>query len=83
MTSTLTPSEELKMRQHCAEAWSRTWAKAPELTPEQAFTEGCLLGLKSGILAGREIRLKADRRLQWLLLLELVLWAAGTWVMGR
>ena len=79
----MTPAEELEMRQHCAEAWSRTWAKAPELTPKQAFTEGCLLGLKGGILAGRKIRLKADRRLQWLLLLHLVLLAAGTWAMGR
>jgi hypothetical protein len=63
-TPTPTPTEELEIRQHCANVWSLTWANATELTPEQAFTEGHLLAFWCGVVAGREIQLKAKRQIQ-------------------
>lgn len=83
MTLTPTPTEELEMRQHGAKIWSLTWANATELTPEQAFTEGYLLAFWVGVVALRKAQLEAEQRIQRLLLLQLGIWAAITWVMAR
>ena len=87
MTPTPTPTEELKIRQSSASAWSKTLANDTELTPEQAFAEGYLLAFWSGVLVAREIRLKADRRIQRLEtalhLGYLVMLAATMWVVVR
>ena len=84
MTPTPTPTEELEIRQHAAKVWSLTWANAAPLKPEQAYTEGYLLAFCCGVMACREIKLKADRRVRRLEtalhLGYLVMLAATVWV---
>lgn len=86
-TPTPTPTEELEIRQYAAKFWSRTWANTADLTPEQTFTEGYLLGCWIGVVTFRKQRLEAEQRIQRLqtamLLLQLGMWAAVTWVMAR
>jgi hypothetical protein len=83
---TPTPTEELEMRQLCANVWSVSWANATDLTPEQSFTEGYLLAFWGGILAMRQVKLEARQRTQQLVaalpLLNLGMWAAVTWAMA-
>lgn len=64
----ITPTEELELRQASAEAWRATWGQAPPktLTPEQAFTEGHYIGLASGVLACRQVRMECKLRIRQL-----------------
>ena len=59
-----TPTEELKIRQHCEEAWRLTWANATELSPQQAFIEGHYLAFCCGIMACRKTRLEVKDRIE-------------------
>jgi hypothetical protein len=66
MTTPIPPHTELRMRQ-CGEAvWNATCAHDPDITPKQAFTEGHYIGMASGVLACRQVRMECKLRIRQL-----------------
>jgi len=76
---TLTPTDELAIRHASADAWHMTWGQAPPktLTPEQAFTEGHYIGMASGVLACRQVRMECKLRIRQLEAERLGVFAVG------